>query len=113
MRVQQALISTKVHTIFVLNIILLLAASAYPVQLTSFTLSATNTIPFSIGKPCSTSGDSVMFFTYERTAGTLSRQSTCRPYLASPGLSAFATSVSFNPADGYLYMIRFTSSSGV
>ena len=54
-----------------------------------------------------------MYFTYDRTGSTLSRLTSCKPYLASPGLSSTATSVSFNPADGYLYLIRFQNSSGV
>src|SRR5438045_7660290 len=35
--------------------------------------------------------------------------STCKPALGSPGLSAFGTSIAFNPADGYLYFTRYTS----
>ncbi|HNP21544.1 MAG TPA: T9SS type A sorting domain-containing protein [Panacibacter sp.] len=83
------------------------------VRLTLAGETATNTVPFSIGKPCGSSGDSIMYFTYDRTGSTLSRLTSCKPYLASPGLSSTATSVSFNPADGYLYLIRFQNSSGV
>lgn len=82
-------------------------------KLTASGESATSTVPFSIGKPCGASGDSVMYFSYDRTGSTLSRLSSCKPYLASPGLSSTATSVSFNPADGYVYMIRFQNVSGV
>ncbi|CAN5223040.1 hypothetical protein BH11BAC6_BH11BAC6_04360 [soil metagenome] len=78
----------------------------------TYSQTATSTIPVSIGLPCGSGGgitDSIMYFTYDATTATMKRLSACRPTLASPGISAFNTGVSYNPADGYLYFQRFAS----
>lgn len=75
--------------------------------------SATSTTPVSIGRPCGASAgitDSIMYFNFNNT--TISRLSSCRPILASPGLSSNASSVSFNPADGNLYVESYKTSGG-
>jgi hypothetical protein len=82
----------------------------------SYAQPATNTIPVGIGRPCgaaSGTADSVMYFNYTPGASSITRMSSCKPSLAAPGLASSATSISFNPADGYIYLIRFRSSSGI
>lgn len=77
-----------------------------------YSQSATSTIPVSIGVPCGSGGgttDSIMYFNYDATKSTMKRLSACRPPLASPGISAFNTGVSYNPKDGYLYFQRYNS----
>lgn len=77
--------------------------------------SATSTVPVSIGRPCGAGvgiTDSIMYYTYNNSTSTISRLSSCRPNLASPGLSSSASSVSFNPADGNLYVAYYKTSGG-
>lgn len=77
--------------------------------------SATSTTPVSIGRPCGSGAgitDSIMYFNFNSATSTISRLSSCRPILASPGLSSNASSVSFNPADGNLYVESYKTSGG-
>jgi hypothetical protein len=77
---------------------------------------ATSTTPVSIGRPCGSGAgitDSIMYFSYNSSPSTISRIFSCRPTLASPGISSSASSVSFNPADGNLYVAYYKTSGGV
>lgn len=81
---------------------------------TVYAQNATSTIPISIGLPCGSGPgikDSIMYFTYNRGAATITRLSSCRPDLAAPGLYSYNTSVSFNPADGYLYFVNISGTT--
>ena len=96
--------------------VLLLSALFFTLLQSVNAQQATSTIPVSIGRQCGTTSgtaDSVMYFVYNKNLSTINRLSACKPDLASPGLASSATSVSFNSADQYLYMVRYRTVNGV
>ncbi len=73
---------------------------------------ATISNPIGIGRTCGTTADSVKTWRYNGTTNTLQHTANCKPSLATPGFAASLSSVTFNPADQFLYYIRIRNMGG-